>query len=84
MAGSLPVGIRVRGKKRAKPRRCGKFYHPILKALVALGGEARRDGIEAYFESSFADKLLPADLKLMVRGVPRWKVMIKRARKYDD
>jgi hypothetical protein len=58
-----------------------KFYHPILKALVALGGEARRDGIENYFESTFADKLLPGDLKPMVGGIPRWKVMVKRARK---
>ncbi len=74
-------GNQSEGEEKGETTPLWKFYHPILKALIALGGEARRDGIEAYFESSFADKLLPADLKLMVRGVPRWKVMIKRARK---
>jgi hypothetical protein len=58
-----------------------KFYQPILKALIALGGEARRHAIEAHLESSFADKLLPGDLKPTRGGIPRWKVMIKRAGK---
>lgn len=58
-----------------------KFYHPILQVLMALGGEATRRALESQLATSLASELSPGDFKVTARGVPRWKVMVKRARK---
>lgn len=58
-----------------------EYYQPILKALIAIGGEATRPQIEARFGELFQDWLQPGDEAMMARGRPRWKVMIGRAKK---
>ena len=57
------------------------YYQPILKAIVAQGGECSRDDIEAAFQKSSDGFLRPGDRLLMSGGRERWKVMIRRARK---
>jgi hypothetical protein len=58
------------------------YYQPILKAIVSAGGECAREDIEATFEKSSDEILQPGDRLLMMSGGrPRWKVMIRRARK---
>ena len=55
------------------------YYQPILKAIVALGGECLTSDIEAALESD--DFLQGADRSPMSGGRERWKVMIRQARK---
>jgi hypothetical protein len=57
------------------------YYQPILKAIVAQGGECSREDIEAAFQKSSDGFLRPGDRLLMSGGRERWKVMIRRARK---
>ena len=59
-----------------------EFYRPILQALAALGGEATRKGIEEKLEETLASSLKEGDLVTNAHGVPRWKVMVGRARKH--
>lgn len=56
------------------------YYQPILKAIVAAGGQCTRDDVEAAFEKSSDGLLQPGD-RLLSGGRERWKVMIRRARK---
>lgn len=58
-----------------------EYYLPILKALIAIGGEATRAQIEVKFGELFQGWLQPGDETLMARGQKRWKVMIGRAKK---
>lgn len=44
-------------------------------------GEATRGQIEQHFESLAVKTLKPADLAPTPRGLPRWKIMIRDARK---
>ena len=55
------------------------YYQPILKAIVAAGGECLRSDIEAALEAE--DFLQGADRSPMSGGHERWKVMIRWARK---
>ena len=55
------------------------YYQPILKAIVAAGGECLRSDIESAIEAD--DFLQVADRSPMSGGRERWKVMIRRARK---
>lgn len=57
------------------------YYQPILKAIVAAGGECRRDDIETAFRGAIGGFLAPGDRQVMVGGRERWQVMIRRARK---
>jgi len=59
-----------------------EFYRPILQALVALGGDATRKDIEAKLEETLAGSLKEGDLVTNARGVPRWRIMVGRARKH--
>ena len=59
-----------------------EYYESILKALVALGGEATRPQIETKFEDLFSSWLRPGDQAKMSGGRPRWRVMIERSRKH--
>lgn len=58
-----------------------EFYRPILKALLALGGEGARKEIEAKLEGQVDGWLKAGDFAKNSRGIPRWKTMIRRARK---
>jgi len=58
-----------------------EFYRPILQALASLGGEATRKDIEGKLEETLASSLKEGDLVTNAQGVPRWKVMVGRARK---
>jgi len=59
-----------------------EFYRPILQALVSLGGEATRKDIEGRLDESLAESLKEGDFVTNARGVPRWKLMIGRAKKH--
>ena len=59
-----------------------EFYQPILEALSACGGDASRGEIENRLEASLASRFKPGDLAPTGRRrVPRWKLMVRRARK---
>lgn len=59
-----------------------EYYRPILQALVELGGESTLAQLEDRVEPSLAGLLKNGDLVLMSRGKPRWKVMVRRARRH--
>ncbi len=59
-----------------------QYYHPILQALVELGGEAPRSEIEPVVERLMARVLQAGDRALNARGHQRWQVMIRWARKH--
>ena len=58
-----------------------QYYRPILRALTALGGSCTRRELERHLELSASNWLQPGDFEHMSRGTPRWKVMIRRARR---
>jgi hypothetical protein len=51
------------------------------QALVALGGDATRKEIEAKLEGTIDGSLKEGDYAPNAHGVPRWKIMVGRARK---
>lgn len=57
------------------------YYQPILQALSAAGGEARRVDLEPEVERLMAATLTPGDRSELARGRERWRVMIRRAHK---
>ena len=59
-----------------------EFYRPILQALAALGGNATRKEIEAKLEDVIGGSLKEGDCVTNTRGIPRWKIMVGRARKH--
>lgn len=75
----------IRSSGKAGPRRkktpLWMYFQPILKALVQLGGQARRPEIEPVVEGLMKNSFEPADLEPMARGKLRWQVMIQRAHK---
>ena len=72
---------KIGGTSKAETTPLWGYYQPILKAIVAHGGECPRDDIETAFEKSSDGLLQPGDRRLMSGGRERWKVMIRRARK---
>ncbi|MFH1924658.1 MAG: hypothetical protein ABIP48_32805 [Planctomycetota bacterium] len=58
-----------------------EYYQPILRVLASLGGEATRKELETELEGSIAAILKVGDRVANARGMPKWKVMIRRARK---
>lgn len=58
------------------------YYQPILRALAEAGGEARRRDLEPAVERLMSETLKPPDREPMARGLERWQVMIRRARKH--
>ena len=58
-----------------------EFYRPILQTLLSLGGEATRTDIEGKLEETLASSLKEGDIVTNAQGTPRWKIMVKRARK---
>lgn len=57
------------------------YYQTILTALEAMGGQATRKEIEQHIERDTAN-LKPGDLGQTAQGRPRWKMMVRKARKY--
>jgi restriction system protein len=70
------------GKKRGDQTPLWEFYRPILQALVSLGGNATRKEIEAKLEETIGGSLKESDCITNSRGIPRWKIMVGRARKH--
>lgn len=58
-----------------------EYFEPIQDCLRSLGGEAKRQELEGAIEPFLADRLKPGDQAAMSNGLPRWKVMVRRARK---
>lgn len=59
-----------------------EYYRPILVTLETLGGESLRNEIENTFEERNSGFLKDGDRVIMKCGLPRWKIMIRRARKH--
>jgi hypothetical protein len=74
--GRMAVGS---AKKEATP--LWGYYQPILRAIIAAGGQCLRQDIEAVIEASPDEFLKPPDRETMSGNRERWKVMIRRARK---
>lgn len=74
----------VQGKSRAeggskKPKTpLWKYYAPTLRALIELGGAARREDIERHI-GSYPDNPFPESDLMPLGGRPRWKVMVQRS-----
>ncbi|MEX2214988.1 MAG: hypothetical protein WD768_12715 [Phycisphaeraceae bacterium] len=67
------------GKSQQTPM--WEFYRPILRALVALNGDANLKLIIGQLEEGVSDWLKEGDFTPNTRGIPRWQVMVRRARK---
>jgi len=59
-----------------------EFYRPILQAIVSLGGEATRKQIEGKLQETLTSSLKEGDSVTNAHGVPRWTIMVRRARKH--
>lgn len=59
-----------------------EYYQPILRALVAKGGRAAASELEEDVEAAMAEGFKPGDADMLAGNRPRWKVMIKRARRH--
>ena len=58
-----------------------RFYQPVLKALLSVGGTATSVELEKALPPFLEGHATPADLAPGPRGVPRWRVMLKKARR---
>lgn len=59
-----------------------KYYQPVLRALAALGGEARRNEIEVELLRTMGAELLPADHAKLTNGDEKWQRMVRHTRKH--
>jgi hypothetical protein len=59
-----------------------EYYQPILQALVVLGGEATSPQLEEKVGPLLEGRLKQGDRATMSDGRPRWKVLVKRARRH--
>jgi hypothetical protein len=59
-----------------------QYYGPILQSLVALGGKATLNDLEAEFLRQTEPQLRVGDRSHMAGGRERWQVMIRRAHKH--
>jgi hypothetical protein len=58
-----------------------RFYHPVVKALLSVGGKATLPELEKVLPPFLEGQATPADLAPGARGIPRWRLMLKRARR---
>lgn len=58
-----------------------RYYQPILETLTTLGGEAARDELEKNLEPRLRSILKPGDQEAASRGLPRWRMMVRRAKR---
>jgi len=77
----ITCGKSGQGKTKAERTPLWAYYKPILAALQALNGTATRGDIEKHLETSMPSILKSSDLQVDARGKPRWKIMVRRARK---
>ena len=73
---------RDRRRERIAKRRSGSSTVRSCRPWSSLGGEATRKEIEAKLEETLASSLKEGDFVTNAHGVPRWKVMVGRARKH--
>ena len=70
----------VPGKEKQEATPVWKFYRPIVRVLAHLNGRARRVELEGGVESALEGLLVAGDLELTSKGVPKWKITVRRAR----
>jgi hypothetical protein len=58
-----------------------KYYQPILRAIVAAGGELPPADVEAAVGKAMAGEFQLGDTAAGPRGKERWRVMVQRSRK---
>ena len=54
-----------------------RFYHPVVRALLSIGGTATLAELEKALPPFLEGQATPADMAPGSRGVPRWKVMLE-------
>ena len=64
------------------PLAAWQYYSPIARALVALGGKASLDDLEAEFLRQMETCLHASNHAQMANGRERWQAMIRIARKH--
>ena len=69
------------GQDRGEKTPLWQYYRPILSALDQLGGSATRNAIEVQLEKTLPAMLKPADIVANARGIPWWRIMIRRSRR---
>jgi len=77
----IAYGKSSRGKTNVERTPLWEYYKPILAALQALNGTATRQELEKHLEASIPSILKSGDFQENVHGKPRWKIMLRRARK---
>jgi len=78
---SLTRTVKSKNEAKEEITLLWEYYRPILATLEELGGTASRGEIEEGFDKSHADFLKDGDRTIMKGGLPRWRIMIHRARK---
>lgn len=58
-----------------------RYYQPILETLIELDGEATREELEKAVEPRVRSILKPGDEAKNSRGLSRWRVMVRRAKR---
>jgi hypothetical protein len=69
------------GKEGGEQTPLWRFYHPVVKALLSVGGRATLPELEKALPPFLEGQATPADLAPGPRGIPRWRLMLKRARR---
>jgi hypothetical protein len=76
------VSASSKSKRAAEERTpLWRFYHPIAKALLNIGGTGTRADLEKALPPFLQGLTTPADMTVGAKGMARWKVMLKRARR---
>ena len=58
------------------------YYQPVLRAIVDKGGESVRPAIEESVEKIMRNTFQAKDRELLSRGRERWRVMVRRTRRW--
>ena len=77
----IAYGKSGHGKAKAERTPLWEYYKPILAALQSLNGAATRRQLETHLATSMPAILKPGDLQVNAHGLPRWQIMVRRARK---
>ncbi len=77
----IAYGKSSHGKTKVERTPLWEYYKPILAALQALNGTATRQELEKHLETSIPSILKSGDLQVDAHGKPRWKFMVRRARR---
>ena len=74
-------GKKPRGLAKAETTPLWSYYQPLLRVLTEIGGDATRHEIENGFERHLKEFAKRGDYEVMGNGSPRWKKMIRQARR---